>query len=48
MANILVVDDSMTMRQMVNFTLASAGHTVIEAGNTDEALAHAQKRNFSS
>ncbi len=46
MANILVVDDSMTMRQMVNFTLASAGHTVIEAGNTDEALAHAQKQRF--
>lgn len=46
MANILIVDDSMTMRQMVNFTLSSAGHAVIEAGNTDEALASVGKQRF--
>lgn len=46
MSNILIVDDSMTMRQMVNFTLSSAGHTVVEAGNTDEALASVQKQRF--
>jgi two-component system chemotaxis response regulator CheY len=45
-SNILIVDDSMTMRQMVNFTLASAGHKVTEAGNTDEALAQAQSQAF--
>ncbi|MFZ2541617.1 MAG: response regulator, partial [Gallionella sp.] len=28
---ILVVDDSTSIRQMVAFTLKSAGHTVIEA-----------------
>ncbi|HXI36413.1 MAG TPA: response regulator, partial [Burkholderiales bacterium] len=31
MAQILVVDDSTTMRQMVAFTLTSAGHEVVEA-----------------
>jgi two-component system, chemotaxis family, chemotaxis protein CheY len=45
-SNILIVDDSMTMRQMVNFTLSSAGHSVIEAGSTDEALASVQKQRF--
>jgi two-component system chemotaxis response regulator CheY len=45
-SNILIVDDSMTMRQMVNFTLSSAGHTVTEAGNADEALLNAQKQRF--
>ena len=46
MSNILIVDDSMTMRQMVNFTLSSAGHTVTEASNTDEALLSAQKQRY--
>ena len=36
---IMVVDDSASMRQMVNFTLASAGHVVIEAADGAEALA---------
>lgn len=46
MSNILIVDDSMTMRQMVNFTLSSAGHAVTEAANTDEALLNAGKQRF--
>jgi two-component system chemotaxis response regulator CheY len=45
-SNILIVDDSMTMRQMVNFTLSSAGHAVTEASNTDEALQTAGKQRF--
>ena len=46
MSNILIVDDSMTMRQMVTFTLTSAGHKVAEACGADEALAHAQNQRF--
>jgi two-component system chemotaxis response regulator CheY len=34
----LVVDDSISMRQMVSFTLREAGFEVIEAGNGQEAL----------
>ncbi|WP_018988464.1 response regulator [Aromatoleum toluclasticum] len=46
MAHVLTVDDSITMRQMVRFTLASAGHQVDEAGNADEALERARVRRF--
>jgi two-component system chemotaxis response regulator CheY len=46
MAVILAVDDSTTMRQMVSFTLSSAGHDVVEASNVDEALALAQTKKF--
>jgi len=35
---VLVVDDSSTMRQMVAYTLTSAGYEVVEAGNGKEAV----------
>jgi two-component system chemotaxis response regulator CheY len=35
----LVVDDSVSMRQMVAFTLGRAGFEVLEAANGQEALA---------
>ena len=35
---VLVVDDSLTMRQMVAFTRTSAGYQVVEAGNGKEAV----------
>lgn len=46
MAQILTVDDSVTMRQMVKFTLSSAGHEVDEAGNVDEALERVRAKRF--
>jgi len=46
MAHILAVDDAATMRQVVNFTLSDAGHTVAEAANVDEALAQVTKTKF--
>ena len=46
MATIFIVDDSTTMRQMVNFTLSSAGHEVVEAMNVDEALKLAPSKKF--
>ncbi len=36
---ILVIDDSASLRQVVKITLTGAGHTVIEAGDGQAALA---------
>ncbi len=36
--NVLVVDDSTSMRQMVAFTLKSAGFSVVEGANGQEGL----------
>lgn len=44
MANILIVDDSATMRQMISFTLTSAGHDVTEAEDGAIALQHVQSQ----
>lgn len=38
MATILTVDDTASMRQMISFTLNSAGHEVIQASDGKEAL----------
>jgi two-component system, chemotaxis family, chemotaxis protein CheY len=45
-ATILVVDDSTTMRQMVCFTLTSAGHDVAEAADGIEAVEVAKTGKF--
>ncbi len=46
MANILAVDDSASMRQMVAFTLKGAGHTVTEAVDGQAALDAAKTVKF--
>lgn len=46
MTKILAVDDSASMRQMVAFTLKSAGFEVTDASDGDEALQIAQREAF--
>jgi two-component system, chemotaxis family, chemotaxis protein CheY len=46
MARILAVDDSATMRQMVDATLTSAGHQVSQAADGREALEIAERGAF--
>ena len=46
MTKILAVDDSASMRQMVSFTLKSAGFEVSEASDGVEALKAAQSQAF--
>ena len=46
MAKILVVDDSTSMRQMIKFSLESAGHTITEAGDGKAGLQAAQNGQF--
>ena len=46
MANILAADDSASMRQMVAFTLANAGHNVVSASDGQEALSAARQQKF--
>ena len=46
MAKILIVDDSASMRQMVSFTLKSAGHQVTDAPDGNDGLAKAKNEQF--
>lgn len=46
MANILIVDDSASMRNMVSATLQSVGHDVKDAGDGEAALNQAQSGQF--
>lgn len=46
MANILIVDDSASMRQMVSFTLKTAGHTVVDASDGNDGLNKAKASQF--
>lgn len=43
---ILTVDDSLSIRQMVAYTLKTAGHSVVEAADGEEALAKAKTTRF--
>jgi two-component system chemotaxis response regulator CheY len=46
MADILLVDDSVSMREMVSFTLKEAGHHVVEAEDGVQALDVVQGNTF--
>ena len=43
MASILAVDDSTSVRQMVAYTLKSAGYNVVEAVDGEDGLQHARR-----
>lgn len=44
--NILVIDDSTSMRELLNAALTSAGYTVTLAADGDEGLEHALAQRF--
>jgi two-component system, chemotaxis family, chemotaxis protein CheY len=46
MQSILAVDDSASMRQMVSFTLKSAGYAVVQAEDGEDAYEKAQSGRF--
>jgi two-component system chemotaxis response regulator CheY len=46
MANVLTVDDSVSLRKLVASTVASAGHQVVEASNGAEGLEVLKTRTF--
>ena len=46
MHSILAVDDSISMRQMVSFTLKNAGYDVVEAVDGEDAFDKARQRAF--
>lgn len=46
MTDILLVDDSVSMRNMVSFTLKQAGHAVTEAEDGVQALELAHQKTF--
>ncbi len=46
MSNILTVDDSPSIRQMIKVVLGPAGHTVVEAGDGAQGLAKAKASKF--
>ncbi|MEM7207159.1 MAG: response regulator [Pseudomonadota bacterium] len=46
MANILAVDDSTSLRQMVSFTLQGQGHTVVQAEDGVDGLQAAKSQTF--
>lgn len=46
MANILVIDDSLTMRQLIKMVLTTYGHTITEAANGEEGVDFFHKNKY--